>query len=484
MSASLVLVSNRGPVTYDEHGEAQRGSGGLVTALTGLASHREVRWIASAMTDSDARVAEEHGGGPFLVRAPGGGEYNLRFVVSDPQAYDRFYNVFANPMLWFIQHYLWDLSNAPDIRREEIEAFEFGYNVVNEDLARAVVEELGDDPEPVVMVHDYHLYTLPDLVRRARPEVFLHHFIHIPWTQPDAWRVLPSRIREDIFSGLLANDIVGFHTRSYRHNFLQCCRDLMDLEVDFDGGVVRFGDRDVWVRAYPLPIDHLATRRLAQSERVKAFEQELLRRRRDFLILRVDRADLSKNVLRGFSAFDLFLEQHPEVRERVTFVAQLMPSRTDVPQYAEYLERIEALVAVINHRHGTPDWMPIQLKLRDDLEEAVAAYKHYDVLLVNAMFDGMNLVAKEGPIINERDGVSILSENTGAHEELGEYALSVNPFDIQELADSIDAALTMDAAERRRRAQGLVEIITSRDPGDWIDEQLADIRRKALAKSH
>ena len=209
----------------------------------------------------------------------------------------------------------------------------------------------------------------------------------------------------------------------------------------------------MWVRAYPLPIDHLAARRLAQSERVKAFEDELLRRRRDFLILRVDRADLSKNVLRGFSAFDLFLEQHPEVRERVTFVAQLMPSRTDVPQYAEYLERIEALVAVINHRHGTPDWMPIQLKLRDDLEEAVAAYKHYDVLLVNAMFDGMNLVAKEGPIINERDGVSILSENTGAHEELGEYALSVNPFDIQELADSIDAALTMDARERKRRAR-------------------------------
>jgi trehalose 6-phosphate synthase len=483
MSASFVLVSHRGPVTFDEEGNPQRGSGGLVTALAGLASHREALWVASAMTDSDAEVARAHGGGPFSVRSPGGGEYNLRLVVSDPQAYDRFYNVFANPMLWFIQHYLWDLSNAPDIRREEIEAFEFGYNVVNEDLARAVVDELGDDPEPVVMVHDYHLYTLPDLVRRARPDVFLHHFIHIPWTQPDAWRVLPSRIREDIFTGILANDIVGFHTRSYRHNFLQCCQDLMELDVDFERGVVHSGEREVWVRAYPLPIDHIAARRLAQSERVKAFEEELLRRRRDFLILRVDRADLSKNVLRGFSAFDLFLEQHPELRERVTFVAQLMPSRTDVPQYAEYLERIEALVAVVNHRHGTPDWMPIQLKLRDDLEEAVAAYKHYDVLLVNAMFDGMNLVAKEGPIINERHGVSILSENTGAHEELGEYALSVNPFDIQELADSIDAALTMDPSERTRRAQGLVEIITSRDPGDWIDEQLADIRRKAMAKS-
>jgi trehalose 6-phosphate synthase len=480
--APLVLVSNRGPVTFHAGGEVQRGSGGLVTALTGLASHREAIWIASAMNEHDAEVSREHDGRAFPVYPPGGGEYQVRLVVSDPDAYDRFYNVFANPMLWFIQHYLWDLSNAPDIRREEIEAFEYGYNVVNDDLARAVVEELDSAEEPVVMIHDYHLYTLPELVRRARPDAFLHHFIHIPWTQPDAWRVLPTRIRQAIFTGLLANDIIGFHTRSYRHNFLQCCHDLMELDVDFDEGIVHFRDREVWVRAYPLPIDHRATRQIAQGEPVAEFEQELLRRKRDFLILRVDRADLSKNVLRGFSAFDLFLEQHPEFSERITFVAQLMPSRTDVPQYAEYLERIEALVAVVNHRHGTPDWMPIQLKLRDNLNEAMAAYKHYDVLLVNAMFDGMNLVAKEGPIVNEREGVSILSENTGAHEELGEYALSVNPFDIQELADSIHAALTMPGEERRRRAAGLVEIVTSRDPGDWIDEQLADIRAKGRSR--
>ena len=162
----------------------------------------------------------------------------------------------------------------------------------------------------------------------------------------------------------------------------------------------------------------------------------------------------------------------------MTFIAQLMPSRMDVDQYRDYLQRIEALVAVVNHRHGTPDWMPIQLKLRDDLEEAVAAYKNYDVMIVNAMFDGMNLVAKEGPLVNERDGVSILSENTGAHEELGEFALSVNPFDIEETADSIHEALTMSASERKRRATGLRDAVTARDPGDWIDEQLADIRAK------
>jgi trehalose 6-phosphate synthase len=288
-------------------------------------------------------------------------------------------------------------------------------------------------------------------------------------------------IRDEVYRGILANDIIGFHTRSYRRNFLQCCEDLLGLDVDFERGIVRCEDREVWVRAYPLPIDSGAVQAVAGRARTRQFEEQLLRRRRDHLILRVDRADLSKNVLRGFGAFDVFLEQHPEFHERVTFIAQLMPSRTDVPEYAEYLERIEAVVAVVNHRHGSPDWMPIQLKLRDDLEEAVAAYKHYDVLIVNAMFDGMNLVAKEGPMVNERAGVSILSENTGAHEELGEFALSVNPFDIQELSDSIHAALTMPPDERRRRHEGLKSIVTARDPGDWVDDQLADIRRKAGA---
>ncbi len=478
-AAPLVLVSNRGPVTFEDDGSMSRGTGGLVTALTGLASHRDAVWIASAMTPADAKRAQEAGGRPIEIRTPAGGEYQVKLVASDAEAYDGFYNIVANPMLWFIQHYLWDLSNAPDIRRHEIDAFDYGYRVVNEDLSRAVIEQIDGLADPVVMVHDYHLYLLPALVRAARPDVFLHHFVHIPWTQSDAWRVLPSRLREEVYRGILANDIIGFHTRSYRRNFLQCCEDLMGLKVDHEAGIVQYEDREVWVRNYPLPIDARATLQVARSARVRQFETELLRRRRDHLILRVDRADLSKNVLRGFSAFDLFLEQHPEFIERVTFVAQLMPSRTDVPEYAEYLERIEALVAVVNHRHGTPDWMPIQLKLRDDLEEAVAAYKHYDVLLVNAMFDGMNLVAKEGPLVNERGGVSILSENTGAHEELGEFALSVNPFDIQELADAIHSALTMNEGRRAERLEGLKAIVTERDPGDWIDDQLVDIRKKA-----
>jgi trehalose 6-phosphate synthase len=485
-SAPLFLVSNRGPATFhrDEDGELspQRGGGGLVTALTGLVHHADAVWIASAMSDEDLEMSDRHDGRSFEIELEEQ-KYRIRLVASDPDAYDRFYNVVANPLLWFIQHYLWDLSNAPDIRRHEVEAYEQGYCVVNDDLARAVLEEAADERDAVVMLHDYHLYTAPKTIRRERPDIFLHHFVHIPWTQPDAWRVLPADIREEIYEGILSNDIVAFHTRSYRRNFLLCCRELFDLEVDEEPGVVHIEDRDVWVRAYPLPISAETFQRNAQRPAVHEHEREILRRRREHLILRVDRADLSKNVLRGFTAFDLFLEQHPDFNERVTFIAHLIPSRQDVPEYAEYLERIEALVAVVNHRHGTTDWMPIELRLRENLEEAIAAYKHYDLLMVNAMFDGMNLIAKEGPLVNEREGVSLLSENTGAHEELAEFALSVNPFDVQEQANAIHRALTMSGDERSWRAQGLKRILTSRDPGDWVNEQLADIDAKRKGRT-
>ncbi len=478
--APLVLVSNRGPATFerDDDGELvpRRSTGGLVTALTGLVHHRDALWIASAMSDADVEVARGHGNRSFECEVDDV-RYRLRLVESDPDAYDQFYNVVANPILWFIQHYLWDLSNAPDIRREEVAAYEQGYRAVNEDLAHAVLDEIDSD-DTVVMLHDYHLYTAPKVLRRARPDLFLHHFIHIPWTQPDAWRVLPSDIRDEIYEGLLSNDIIGFHTSSYRRNFLLCCSELFGLDVDVRSGIVHFEGRDVWVRHYPLPISAESFDRTAQRPQVHEYEREILRRRREHLILRVDRADLSKNVLRGFTAFDLFLEQHPEFNERVTFVAQLMPSRQDVPEYAEYLERIEALVAVVNHRHGTTDWMPIDLKLQENLEQAIAMYKHYDLLIVNAMFDGMNLVAKEGPLVNERHGVSLLSENTGAHEELGEFALSVNTFDVQEQADAIHRALTMSAEERSWRAEGLKKIISARNPGDWVDDQMRDIEAK------
>jgi trehalose 6-phosphate synthase len=276
VSPPLVLLSNRGPATFerDESGElvARRGGGGLVTALTGLLRQRDALWIASAMTEEDVEMSRAHGERGFDVEVDGI-SYRIRLVASDPIAYDRFYNQIANPILWFIQHYLWDLSNVPDIRIEEREAWESGYKEVNDDLAKAVLDEIEDLGAPMVMIHDYHLYTCPTSIRAARPDAFLHHFVHIPWTQPDAWRVLPNDIRTEIFEGLLANDIIGFHTRSYCRNFLQCCRELMDLDTDFERGAVIRDGHETWVRAYPLPIDARGLHAVASSVGVLEREQ-------------------------------------------------------------------------------------------------------------------------------------------------------------------------------------------------------------------
>jgi trehalose 6-phosphate synthase len=484
-SDPLIIVSNRGPAQFEldsaKKRAVRRGGGGLVTALSGLVAHRDALWIASAMTDEDIAVSEEREPAELSI---GGIDYRVQLVGSDPDAYDRFYNIIANPILWFIQHYLWDLSNAPDIRQEELDAWDYGYQVVNRDIANAVLIEIAERERPLVMLHDYHLYTAPGMIRAERPDAFLHHFVHIPWSQPDSWRVLPGRIREAIFRGMLANDIIGFHTHAYCINFIRCCDELLEADVDYERLSVHHAGGQTVCRAYPLGIDAERLRRIAaESPEVAEAEREVLERRRKYLIIRVDRADLSKNVLRGFTAFDTFLTQRPEFREQVTFIAHLQPSRQDVPEYAEYLERIEALVAVVNHRHGTTDWMPIDLKIYENFHEAVARYKHFDLLMVNSIFDGMNLVAKEAPAVNTRDGVLMLSENTGSHEELGDCAISVNPFDIQEQADSIYRALTMDPEERRVRAEHLKEIIFSRNPGDWVDDQLADIAelRKSVA---
>ena len=400
-------------MTFEDDGSVKRGTGGLVTALTGLASHRDAVWIASTMTDGDAeKAARARRQGRSRSQSPDGGEYQVRLVASDPEAYDRFYNIFANPMLWFIQHYLWDLSNAPDIRRHEVEAFEYGYNVVNEDLARAVIEEIegvdgaGRDGPRLPPLHAAGAG--PARAAGRLPAPLRPHPVDAARRLARAAEPHP---RGDLRRACSPTTSSASTRSSYRRNFLQCCRDLMDLEVDFERGrrALR-GPRGLGAR---LPAADRRSRRRSRVARAPSAcassRSELLRapaRAPD--PARRPRGPLEERPAR-LHAFDLFLEQHPEFRETVTFIAQLMPSRTDVPEYAEYLERIEALVAVVNHRHGTPDWMPIDLKLRDDLEEAVAAYKHYDVLLVNAMFDGMNLVAKEGPLVNERDGVSILS---------------------------------------------------------------------------
>jgi trehalose 6-phosphate synthase len=482
--APLILVSNRGPVTFARGPggdlERQRGGGGLVTALMGLTEHTPALWISAAISEADEEVSRSAGGGSFELPGMGTDTWG-RFVSIDAATYHAYYNVVANPMLWFIQHYLWDLSNAPDVRREEKDAWENGYLAANAAFAAAVNEELAQDPDRVVMLHDYHLYTAPEGIRAAHPDAFLHFFVHIPWSQPDYWRILPPEVREAILRGLLANDIIAFHTRRYARNFLLCCQDLLDLPVDYERLQVRWQGRDVWVRAYPISVNAPMFEELARSPEVAAEEGPILRRRRQHLVVRVDRTDLSKNTLRGFKAFDVFLDRHPEFHEDITFFALLQPSRQDVDEYVEYLAKIQDVVSHINTKHGNTDWMPIDLRIESNIHRAVAAYKHYDVLVVNPIYDGMNLIAKEAPLVNERDGVIILSENAGAHEELGSFAISINPFDVDDQAEALHRALVMAADERADRIREIKRIVRENDVGKWLSAQQADIARKRSA---
>jgi trehalose 6-phosphate synthase len=480
----LIVVSNRGPVSFerDENGSrvARRGGGGLVTALRSLVSHHNVTWIASAMTDEDRVAAEEAESGAIDETARDGSPYRLRLVAHDPAANDWFYNVVANPTLWFLQHHLWNLPYAPDLDPGLHHAWEEGYLAVNANFADAVLAELEREPDAAVLFHDYHLYLAPKLVRSARPETAIAHFVHIPWPATDAWHVLPDSIRRAIHEGLLANDVVGFHADRWRLAFLRSAQDLVGAEIDFDEGSARYDGRLSLVTSHPLSVDPSEFDELAVSEAVLARERELVDRRPEFLVLRVDRTDPSKNVTRGFRAFELFLDAHPELHERVSMLALLDPSRQDIPEYAEYLGAIQRGARAVNDRFQREGWIPVELSIQDDFLGAVAAYKQYDVLLVNAIFDGLNLVAKEAPLVNERDGVLILSENTGAHAELGDWALTVNPFDVAGQAEAMYEALTLSAEERRARSEAIRAHVRQHDLEAWIGRQLDDLDRSAL----
>jgi trehalose 6-phosphate synthase len=463
----LIVVSNRGPVSYSRAADgtriAKRGGGGLVTALRSLVQYHDVTWIASAITEEDRAVAGE----TLEETARDGSPYTLRLVAHDTQAYDWYYNVVANPMLWFVQHSLWELPYAPKIDAAFHRAWAEGYVAVNESFAAAVDAELERTPDAAVFFHDYHLYLAPRMVRERRADAALMHFVHVPWPQPDYWRILPEDARRAIHDGLIANDVVGFQTERWRGNFIYSVRELLGE------------DAAAKTVTAPITVEAAEFVELAQSDAVLSAEREIVADRPEKLVVRVDRTDPSKNIVRGFRAFELYLDAHPEMHRRVRMLALLDPSRQDIPEYAEYLGAIQREARRVNDRFQQSGWRPVDLEIADDFPKSVAAYKQFDVLLVNAIFDGMNLVAKEAPLVNERDGVVVLSENAGAHAELGEWALTVNPFDVEGQAEAIGHALSMDADERRERLEAICEYVREHDLKRWTDTLFAALDRVA-----
>jgi trehalose 6-phosphate synthase len=453
----------------------RRGSGGLVSALLTVAEATSAAWVACARTPAERERALA--GTPVNVAPSGEQPIEIHYAAPSPDAYRRYYSVIANPLLWFLHHYLWGLVDEPLIDDGIWTAWERGYVAVNRLMAEKVVQVAGRSRRsPLVMTQDYQLYLAPRDVRRMLPHATLQQFIHIPWPTPTYWKVLPHRMRDAILEGLLANDVVGFQSTLDVRNFLMSCEELLNLRVDHRERAVLHNGRVVWVRPYPISIDVPAMERLAASPGVEQEVRELRTNRPQRLIVRVDRTDPSKNIVRGFLAYELLLRRHPELHRTVQFFAFLQPSRQDIAAYRDYLASITRTAARINARYGQRGWTPVRLELAENLRRAVAAYRDFDVLLVNPIYDGMNLVAKEAMMVNERNGALVLSENAGAHEELGEWAISINPFDVGATADALHDALHLPEAARMARGEAIRRWIRTNDITRWLSLQIRDLR--------
>ncbi|MGH3189539.1 MAG: alpha,alpha-trehalose-phosphate synthase (UDP-forming) [Streptosporangiaceae bacterium] len=507
MEQRVLVASNRGPVSYefdaDGNLSSRRGGGGLIAGLTsGLAavgSKDEVTWICAALSDAD-RAAAHLQGRPSAVS--GVQEPPVRMLDIPQRIFEGAYNSVANAALWFVHHMLFDTPNQPQFGltfRHDWDA----YVDYNRAFADALVEqaERGQVPPGGVraLIQDYHLALAPRMLRdRAAgrsPDLRIAHFSHTPWAPPAYYQMLPDEVGRAVLDGMLGADHVGFLAARWAVAFLDCCAAFLGADVDLAcpadsapaAGLlarVRYRDRVTEVAVHPLGVDAPALRERAQADDVRAHVEALGRAaggRR--LIVRIDRTELSKNIVRGLAAYRELLVTRPEWRGRVVHLAFAYPSRSAVPEYRAYTDRVQRLARQISEEFGTADWNPLILEVRDDYPRSLAACALADVLLVNPIRDGMNLVAQEGPVLSERGCALVLSREAGAASTLGADALIVNPYDITETAAALHQALLMPDAERQRRGAALAATAASWPPARWLGDQLASLASQPL-KAH
>jgi trehalose 6-phosphate synthase len=452
----VIVVSNRGPFRFTQQSDgtfsASRGSGGVVSALLPLLTDREdATWVAAALDDDD--VAATAAGAP-----PPPGGVHARLLPLDPGVQRLHYDIVSNGTLWFLYHGLLDLPRRPRFDRRFRDAWE-GYVSVNRSFSDAIVDVAG--PGEAVHVQDYQLTLVPHMLREARPDLHVVHFTHTPFCGPSSMRVLPEYVAHAICSSM-AGCTTGFHTERWARAFRASVQEVLGS----DAGVGRtfaasFGpDPEVFAAEVSAP---------EVEAELSALEERVGDRQ---LIVRSDRVELSKNIVRGFLAYDLLLEERPELRERVTFAALLNPSRESLPEYLAYRNEVESTVARVNERWATGDWEPIVLDTRDNYARSLAGLVRSDVLLVNPVRDGLNLVALEGPLANKRDGVLCLSREAGAHDVLQHACISVQPFDLVQTAAALHEALVMAPDERGARAGELRSLAQASPPAAWLETQL------------
>jgi trehalose 6-phosphate synthase len=477
----LVLVaSNRGPVSFGfaENGSltARRGGGGVVSGLTsGLAAAAAdggVLWLCAAITDADreaARRGERADSGP--------GEAPVRMIDIPEDMFDAAYNGIANSVLWFVHHLLFDTPNQPrfdaEFRRDWA-----AYVAYNKVFADALADEYATGTR--VLIQDYHLALAPRLLRDRHPGARIAHFEHTPWAPPDYYRLLPDDVAAAILDGMLGADHAGFLAERWAEAFLDCCEAVLGAEVSRRGGgagQVSHRGRVTNVAVHPLGVDGEALRARGQEADVRAAAEviaELAAGRQ--LIVRVDRTELSKNIVRGLAAYRELLASRPQWHGRVMHLAFAYPSRSGLAEYRDYTARVHELAGEINAEFGTPDWRPLVVEVKDDYPRSLAACGLADVLLVNPTRDGMNLVAEEGPILSERGCALVLSREAGAAALIGAEALLVNPYDVSATAEALHTALCMPPGERSRRAAAMASAASARAPRYWLAEQLDALR--------
>ncbi len=512
-SGRLHVISNRGPVTFERDSSApagllgERGPGGLVTALGDLGRFAPVTWIAAALTDGDRDAApalraiadpSRNGNRDAVARrvrelvdtiAPGQ-DLDLRLETLPAVVHKGHYSAFANPFLWFLQHQMYALPYEPNVDRGLLEAWKTGYRPANRILAEAALDAAKGTERPVFLPQDYHLYLAAGYIRERRPDALILHFTHIPWPPVSTWQVVPQSIRRPICEGILGADIVGMQTDRYASNFLDAVTSFVPgAHVDGDGRSVRWHDRRIRVPSYPISVDPVGLLQFAHSapveQAVAGIRERAARAGNPRLIVRADRIEPSKNVLRGFLAFEELLRRRPKLCRGVRFIAVQAETRAALPEYVRYAAAVHDVVARIN-AGLPPDEQPIWLYDGTDYAMAIAALRVADVILVNPVIDGMNLVAKEGVLVGEHDPVLILSETAGAAEQLALDALPVAPADIVGTSEQLERALEMPSAERHQRALHLRASVRAEDIGWWLSRQMRDlvaIRRGELPPS-
>jgi trehalose 6-phosphate synthase len=474
--ARVLVASNRGPVSFtDDNGHlvARRGGGGLVSGLSAVARDGDALWVCAALSEPDRRAARRAADGRLAVADTG--DMAVRMLAIDPTTFHRAYNAVANSTLWFVHHHLYDTPNEPRFNRKFRREWE-SYVTYNAAFASALSEDALRGA--AVVVQDYHLTLTPRLLREKRPDLRIGHFSHTPWASPDYFTVLPDPVARETLSGILGADHAGFLCARWAEAFLECTQRMLGASVrrDVAGCIaaVDFEGHRTNVAVHPLGVDADFLRARASEPDVEARLATL----RDVVgdravILRIDRTELSKNIVRGLLAYRELLHAHPEWRGRVVHVAFAYPSRHDLPQYREYTGAVQRVAAEIEDEFATDDWTPLLLAVNDDFARSLAAYRLADVLVVNPIRDGMNLVAREGPVLSDKGVALVLSREAGAAADLGPDALLVNPFDVGETAEAMHAALSMSAAERADRSRRLAATATAVPPQRWFADQVA-----------